>query len=125
MAFDFAQIGCCDAKSGVRRDGSVMSADAVGCAVGMASAGVRMRCASSGQQAMSDETRSCFQDVFRERMRVCAAHDGVGDGVVCIPRATTPGSRCGRAGTFVLQKVLTVEKTVIRFRPADQSCGSE
>jgi len=101
---DFAQIGCCDAKSGARREEFSAFVDALSGAVAAASTASRWPCASTSARRCVANRAAVFAMFFRERFRAERARDRFGDGHA---RASSPfrhRPRRERDGTFVLQK---------------------
>jgi hypothetical protein len=102
-ARDFAQIGCCGAKSvarrkffGARKRASEPCRRAAAAAVDVAPVFART--------AMRCETRSCFQGFFRERIRARGANADIDDRNAHASTAVPPRLPRDRPGTFVLQK---------------------
>jgi len=123
-ARDFAQIGCCDAKTGAPRklffDPQVRQETASTHHRRRHRRGARVR-ANDGALRNAQLFSSIFSQAHpraecaRDRRRLHRARNG--GGFVALA--------AGRPGHIRVSKVLTVEKTVIRFRPADGSCGSK
>jgi hypothetical protein len=123
-ARDFAQIGCCGAKSGVPRKLFSASAGAL-----------PNRIDGSRRRNRCDARVRANDDALRNAQLFSRFFSRTHSWSACVPRhrrrhlaCLAGGSAAFAAGTprhIRVAKVLTVEKTVIRFRPADDSCGSE
>jgi hypothetical protein len=103
-AREFAQIGCCDAKTGARRELFFAPMNAFGKGIGAVSRSPQAQRAGSRAHRCVANRAAVFKMFFRERFRARRARCRVDNGGARSPPATARRPRRERAGTFVLQK---------------------